>query len=114
VLNAVRRDDDPAFDPENIQESHQTITSTMTYQRAEPLQCKGSLGTPGGTRIPNLLIRRQALFGQSVVLALDDASTLTLPQRSVAMESFAARSWCFRCNELLLFRTVATTPGCAW
>jgi hypothetical protein len=54
------------------------------------------------------------LFGQSVVLALDDASTLTLPQRSVAMESFAARSWCFRCNELLLFRTVATTPGCAW
>ena len=40
------------------QESHAKQRLQVAPQREEPLQRKGSLNTPGGTRIPNLLIRR--------------------------------------------------------
>jgi hypothetical protein len=43
--------------PRYNRETHALIAAGEERQCENPLRCKGSGGTPGGTRIPNLLIR---------------------------------------------------------
>jgi hypothetical protein len=67
--------------PRYNRETHVLIAAGEERQRKDPLRCKGPGGTPGGTRIPNLLIRRSP------------KSVHSRPQPSTAVQSYWLPDW---------------------
>jgi hypothetical protein len=64
--SAAARDVGVRSAPRNNPEIRGPKTAVRECESKDPLHSKGSRRTPGGTRIPNLLIRRQALIIESV------------------------------------------------